>query len=211
MNASILDPIKGTQSEYVLLVEDNKSLCSDLERMLTFCGYTVFAYSDPKKLLDNFPNVVPAVLVTDMRMPNLSGIELQESLTKKGRLLPIIFISGESSDHQIVAALKNGALDFLLKPFTRESFLAAVAKGIEVDTKAMKALIRKTAFLERKKVLSPRECQVFELLAKGLNNNEIMETLKISLPTAKQYKSEVMQKLEFRSLAELIKLYNETL
>lgn len=118
----------------------------------------------------------------------------------------MVIISGESTDQQIITALKNGAIDFLLKPFARENLLAAVAKGIEMDSTAMQKVIRVSEFNEKLKILSPRERQVFELLSQGLSNKELMESLDISLPTVKQYKSEVMYKLRLRSLAELIAL-----
>jgi FixJ family two-component response regulator len=192
--------------KYIFLVEDDDELRSDLERALQFCGYTIFSFANPEQFLREFKPVVPAVLVTDMRMPKQSGIELQAELIDKGHTIPIIFISGESSDEQIVKAFKNGAFDFLLKPFSREVFLSSVAKAIEQDSVAMQDLIRKSQLAEALKTLSPRERQVFELLTKGYGNKELVEKLGISLPTVKEYKSEVMYKLRLRSLAELIAL-----
>jgi FixJ family two-component response regulator len=193
-------------SKYVFLVEDDDELRSDLERALKFCGYTIFAFANPEQFLSQFKPLVPAVLVTDMRMPKQSGIQLQAELIAKGHKIPIIFISGESTDEQIVKAFKNGAFDFLLKPFSRESFLSAVAKAIEQDSIAMHELIRETSIAVALKSLSPRERQVFNLLAKGYGNRELVEELGISLPTVKEYKSEVMHKLRLRSIAELIAL-----
>jgi FixJ family two-component response regulator len=192
--------------KYVFLVEDDDGLRSDLERALQFCGYTVFSFANPEQFLSEFKSLVPAVLVTDMRMPKLSGVQLQLELIEKGHKIPIIFISGESSDEQIVKAFKNGAFDFLLKPFSREAFLTTIAKAIEQDSIAMQELIRKSRLAEALKTLSPRELQVFHLLAKGYGNKELVEALGISLPTVKEYKSEVMYKLRLRSLAELIAL-----
>lgn len=192
--------------KYVFLVEDDDGLRSDLERALQFCGYTVFSFANPEQFLSEFKPLVPAVLVTDMRMPKLSGVQLQLELIEKGHKIPIIFISGESSDEQIVKAFKNGAFDFLLKPFSREAFLTTIAKAIEQDSIAMQELIRKSRLAEALKTLSPRELQVFHLLAKGYGNKELVEALGISLPTVKEYKSEVMYKLRLRSLAELIAL-----
>jgi len=192
--------------KYVFLVEDDDGLRSDLERALQFCGYTVFSFVNPEQFLSEFKPLVPAVLVTDMRMPKLSGVQLQLELIEKGHKIPIIFISGESSDEQIVKAFKNGAFDFLLKPFSREAFLTTIAKAIEQDSIAMQELIRKSRLAEALKTLSPRELQVFYLLAKGYGNKELVEALGISLPTVKEYKSEVMYKLRLRSLAELIAL-----
>ena len=141
-----------------------------------------------------------------MRMPNMSGVDLQAHLIQQGRQIPIIFISGESTLAQSITAMKQGAIEFLLKPFDREHLLAAVARGIEIDTQYMQEFLRQQELEEGLKSLSPREVAVFELLSQGYNNAEIVETLDISLPTAKQYKSEVMRKLNLRSLAQLIAL-----
>ena len=192
--------------KYVFLVEDDDDLRSDLERTLQFCGYTVFCFANPEKFLSEFKPIVPATLITDMRMPKLSGVELQSELLEKGHKIPIIFISGESADEQIIKAFKKGAFDFLLKPFSREDFLSAVARAIEQDSIAMQELIQKTRLGEALKTLSPRELQVFNLLVKGYGNKELVNALGISLSTVKEYKSEVMYKLRLRSLAELISL-----
>lgn len=198
-----------SDKKYVFLVEDDEDFRSDLQRALKFCGYTVFAFSDPEQFLSEFKPLIPAVLVTDMRMPKLSGVQLQSVLLEKGHLIPIIFISGESLDVQIIQALKNGAFDFLLKPFSRESFLTAVAKAIEKDSIAMQGVIRKSRLAEALKTLSPRELQVFHLLAKGYGNRDLVDELGISINTVKEYKSEVMYKLRLRSLVELISLAND--
>jgi FixJ family two-component response regulator len=192
--------------KYIFLLEDNDELRADLARSLEFCGFTVFQYADAQTFLDNFSQVVPAVIVTDMRMPGLSGVELQARLATEGRKIPMIFISGESTDVQIVSAMKNGAVDFLLKPFSRENLLSAVAKGIEIDALAMQKLVKRVAFEQKLKLLSPREVQTFNLLVLGFNNTQIVNELGISLPTAKQYKSAVMYKLGLRSVAELVTL-----
>ena len=192
--------------KYIFLVEDDDELRSDLERALQFCGYTIFTFANPEHFLSQFKPLVPAVLVTDMRMPKLTGVQLQSELIAKGHKIPIIFISGESSDEQIVKAFKNGAFDFLLKPFSREDFLSTVAKALEQDSVAMQEVIRKSQLAEALKTLSPRERQVFDLLAKGYGNKELVDELGIALSTAKEYKSEVMYKLRLRSLAELIAL-----
>jgi two-component system, LuxR family, response regulator FixJ len=190
--------------KHVFLIEDHNELRDDLTHILQFVGYVVHAFPDPVSFLDYDKQLAPAVVVSDMRMPHMTGVELQERLKELGRTIPMVIISGESTDQQIVAAMKNGAIDFLLKPFTRESLLTAIAKGIEIDSVTIQNVIRVSAFNEKLKILSPRERQVFELLSQGFGNKELMESLNISLPTVKQYKSEVMHKLRLQSLAELI-------
>ncbi len=121
--------------------------------------------------------------------------------------MPMIFISGESSVQQSVAALKQGAIEFLVKPFDRTALLSAVARGIALNLRQHQTAIENTAYESQLQTLSPRERQVFELLVAGFSNAELVKTLGISLPTAKQYKAEVMRKLKLHSLSELIQLH----
>ena len=192
--------------KHVFLIEDDQALRLDLIDALQFAGYCVHDFGDPDQFLQEFKPSVPAFLITYMRMPNKKGIHLQEELVSKGHRLPIIFISGESTDQQIVKAFNNGAFDFLLKPFGREALFSVVAKAMEKDIIAMTDHIRKAQLTESLKILSPRELQVFELMAKGYSNKELVEALGVSLPTVKEYKSEMMYKLRLRSLAELMAL-----
>lgn len=146
------------------------------------------------------------MLVTDMRMPGMSGIELHEALIAHGRVMPVVYISGESNLAQGIQAMKLGAQDFLVKPFTREAILKAVAAGVEKDRIQMQGTIEQARFEEAMKHLAPREREVLDLLLKGFSNQEIVAELLISLPTTKQYKSQLMRKLGARSLSELMKL-----
>ena len=200
----------SSHKKHVFLIEDDQALRLDLIDALQFAGYSVHDFGDPDQFLLEFRPLVPAVLITDMRMPNKTGIQLQEELVSKGHRLPIIFISGESTDQQIVKAFNNGAFDFLLKPFGREALFSVVAKAMEKDIIAMTDHIRKAQLTESLKILSPRERQVFELMAKGYGNKELVEALGVSLPTVKEYKSEMMYKLRLRSLAELMALNSST-
>ena len=200
----------SSHKKHVFLIEDDQALRLDLIDALQFAGYSVHDFGDPDQFLLEFRPLVPAVLITDMRMPNKTGIQLQEELVSKGHRLPIIFISGESTDQQIVKAFNNGAFDFLLKPFGREALFSVVAKAMEKDIIAMTNHIRKAQLTESLKILSPRERQVFELMAKGYGNKELVEALGVSLPTVKEYKSEMMYKLRLRSLAELMALNSST-
>ena len=190
----------------VYLIEDSLEMRQSIENMLGFLGYKVISYSCGTDFLNAQIQDAPAVVVTDMRMPDISGVQMQAELNKRGRNIPIIFISGESTVSQGIQAMKQGAIEFLVKPFEREAFLGAIVRGLELDAKNMQAFLQKSAFEESLKVLSPREREAFDLLAQGFNNAQIQEALKVSLPTAKQYKAEVMRKLNLRSLAQLIAL-----
>jgi FixJ family two-component response regulator len=193
-------------TEYVFLVDDDDALRDGIADLLRVVGYRVYTWPDGAAFLADIPRVAPAVLITDMRMPSLSGVELHAELLRLGRLLPVIYISGESTVAQSIQAMKQGAVEFLIKPFGREELLRAVAASLEKDRQQMQHLIKAARAAQARAQLSPREVQVHELMLKGYNNREIMDALQISLPTAKQYKSEVMRKLGARSLSELIAL-----
>ncbi len=200
----------GSKPRYVFLIEDDESMRHAIRDMLEIIGYRVTVFANAAQFLEYSIVEAPAVVVTDMVMPDISGVELQAELIKKGRNIPIIFISGESTVQQSIKAMKQGALEFLIKPFEREELLAAIARGLEQDSRNMHSYVEKAAFDEALRALSPREREVFELLALGFNNAQIQDRLKISLPTAKQYKSEVMRKLNLRSLAQLLALKNQS-
>ena len=195
-----------TEHQHIFVIEDDESMRETLSGILSFLGYQVHLFSNPLEFLKTTIQVAPAIIITDMRMPDMSGVELQAELLKRGRQVPIIFISGESTVPQTISAMKQGAIEFLTKPFEREQLMEAVIRGLKQDTAKMHAHLEHLAIEQSLKGLAPRERQVFDLLSLGFNNAEIMAKMGISLDTAKQYKSEVMRKLGLRSLSQLLAL-----
>ena len=189
----------------IYLVEDDDSLRNTLVDVLNYYEYHVLEFSSAEDFLNTTFNEIPAVLITDMRLPNKSGIEIQAKLAASDRNFPIIFISGESSVSQSVTAMKQGAIEFLIKPFEMSDLLSAIERALEFDKNKFKKEIIRNELNDNLKSLSPREREVYSLLARGFNNKELVESLSISLATAKQYKSEVMRKLNLKSLSELIR------
>ena len=183
---------------YIYLVEDDVSQRESIESILNFIGYNISSFSNANAFLKNKIQR-PGVLVTDMQMPDISGVELQEQLLQLNIDIPIIFISGEASISQSIKAMQQGAIDFLVKPFDADQLIQVVKKACGLDAK-------KIYLKELLETLSPRELEVYKLLNEGLNNNELIDKLKLSLPTVKQYKSEVMRKLKIKTLSELIHL-----
>ena len=183
---------------YIYLVEDNVSQRESIESILNFIGYNISSFSNANAFLKNKIQR-PGVLVTDMQMPDISGVELQEQLIQLNIDIPIIFISGEASISQSIKSMQQGAIDFLVKPFDADQLIQVVKKACGLDAK-------KIYLKELLETLSPRELEVYKLLNEGLNNNELIDKLKLSLPTVKQYKSEVMRKLKIKTLSELIHL-----
>lgn len=191
---------------HVDVVEDDDSIRDTISELLKFAGYRVRTWRDAESFLDNLPQSAPAVVVTDMRMPGLTGLQMHSSLVERGRSMPVVYISGDTSVPETISAMKLGAVDFLVKPFSREDLLKAVSAAMEKDRSQMRKMIEQARFDEALSHLAPREREVLQLLIQGFNNAEIMDALNISLPTTKQYKSTVMRKLGARSLSELMKL-----
>jgi len=189
---------------HVFLIEDDAHLRDDLAELLRFSGFTVQCFPSAEHFAGVSITADPAVIVSDVRMPGISGVEMQARLPTTSRALPIIFISGESSRQEIVEGMRNGAIDFLLKPFRAEQLVSAVTQALAVDSENTVKLRRAERLAALLSGLSPREREVFHLLVKGLNNQELVKQLGISIETVKQYKQEVMRKCECRSLAELI-------
>jgi two-component system, LuxR family, response regulator FixJ len=149
--------------------------------------------------LQTLPFERPAIVIADIQLPDISGVDLHRMLMEKNINPPIIFISGEASIQESIDAMKQGAIEFLVKPFEIDTLIAAVNNAIKIELKEINL-----NFLLKN--LSPRELEVYNLLLQGLNNQELIDKLHLSLPTVKQYKSEVMRKLKVNSLSKLIEL-----
>lgn len=183
----------------IYLIEDDPSQLESVESLLDFKGYVVKSFKSAEDFLNAKDIERPSILISDIHLPSQSGVELYKELLKRSIDIPVIFISGESTIQQSVDAMKQGAIEFLVKPFDINDLLNAIDKSINIEIKRMNLKL----LLKR---LSPRENEVYKLLIEGLNNSELMVKLNLSLPTIKQYKSEVMRKLEVKTLFELISL-----
>jgi two-component system response regulator TtrR len=193
------------EHEYVYLIEDNDTVRQNIADVLRQWGYTVIEFSNALRFLSHYPALQePGVIVMDMRMPEMTGVELQKMLQKQGCRVPIIFISGESTVEEALRAMKQGASDFLIKPFEIPALFKAVQLGIETHVKQLYADHNAKIQAEILDRLAPREKQVCELLAAGHANADIALMLGISAETIKQYKKQILNKLQVKNVAELI-------
>lgn len=126
---------------HIYLVDDNHDMCFYLSDMLLMLGYTVDTFDNATAFLEKSMDISPAVVLLDMRMPGISGLQLQAQLTALGRKTPIIFISGESDKDEIIEAFRLGASDFLLKPFNREKLCQVLDKALELDRQRSQAFV----------------------------------------------------------------------
>jgi FixJ family two-component response regulator len=142
-----------------------------------------------------------------MRMPSMSGVELQKKLKEMGRETPIIFISGESMPHEIVTSMKQGAVDFLFKPFNLDDLLRCISAAMEKDKEIFQSMSQSLTVNQRYDSLTPREKEVCALLVEGLMNKDVAVRLGTTDATIKVHKSRVMEKMRAPSLQELVRLY----
>jgi FixJ family two-component response regulator len=199
-----------TKAGHIYLIDDDESMRISLSRMLRELGYLVEDYASARVFIEKSLPVSPAVILLDMQMPDMTGLDLQEQLQKYGRKTPIVFVSGQSHPHQIVQGLKKGALDFLFKPFNLEELLKAVADAIDFDGKQLKRVSMDVETKREYESLTPREREVCTWLVKGLLNKDIAVKLGTTDATIKVHKARVMDKMHVDSVQNLVKKYLES-
>lgn len=192
---------------HIYIIDDDASMRSSLARMLANYGYTTEVYERAEDFVEQSIPVSPAAILLDMRMPTMSGIELQKKLNELGRQTPIIFISGESMPHEIVTSMKQGAVDFLFKPFNLDDLLKAIVSAVEKDKLIFDSMTQSLTVIQRYDSLTPREKEVFALLVRGLMNKDIAIELGTTDATIKVHKSRVMDKMKAESLQDLVRLF----
>ena len=189
--------------QHVYVIDDNKVVAMALSDTLQRLGYSTEVYNDPLVFLRESMPVSPAVILLDMRMPSMSGVELQKRLLELGRKTPIIFISGEWQSSEIVMGMKQGALDFLFKPFNLDELLTVIQKALSKDLQHSLATSRQLSMRERYNSLTPREKEVCALLVAGLLSKQVAAQLGITNATIKVHKSRVLEKMQATSLQQL--------
>ncbi len=194
----------------VYLIDDDNSMRDSLARMLRDVGYSIQDFESATSFLQNSLPVAPAVIILDMQMPDVSGLDLMERLEKLGRKTPIVFLSGQSHPQQIVKGLKKGALDFLFKPFNIDELLQAIDQALEYDQKQLKRNLKDGEIKRNFNTLTPREKEVCTLLVEGLMYKEIAERLGTTDATIKVHKARVMEKMQAHSVQDLVKFYLES-
>jgi FixJ family two-component response regulator len=199
-----------TKVGHIYLIDDDESMRISLSRMLRELGYLVDDYASAQTFLEKSVPVAPAVILLDMQMPDINGLDLQEKLLKLGRKTPIVFVSGQSHPHQIVQGLKKGALDFLFKPFNLEELLQAVADALDFDSRQLKRVSLDVETKRHYESLTPREREVCAWLVKGLLNKDIAVKLGTTDATIKVHKARVMDKMHVDSVQTLVKKYLES-
>ena len=199
--------VPAKQEEYdsvVFIVDDDQIVRGAIGSLLMSVGQQVQLFESATDLLKANLPPVPSCLVLDIRLPGLSGLDLQAQLANAGLPIPIIFITGHGDIPMSVRAMKAGALDFLTKPFRDQDLLDAVTRALDRDRKRRKVEEDTRDLRARYLTLTVREQQVMALVTEGLLNKQIANKLEISQVTAKIHRGKVMRKLAAKSLADLV-------
>jgi len=195
-----------TSKGLVFLVEDDDDLRMNLEFMLKHLGYEVSDFDSAVSFLQKARRHSPAVLVMDMRMPQMSGLDLHKALLERDWSLPIIYMSGESQSQEIIDAMKFGAIEFLWKPFPHSKLIQAIDKGLKQDAERHEDQKRLLLADSLHKGLNPREQSILSLMLLGHGNKYIASAKGLMADTIKKYRSQILSKMQVNSLAELLAL-----
>ena len=194
-----------TDRPTVFIIDDDPAVREALSRLVRSAGFPVECFDGAGAFLDTYRNGRPGCLVTDIKMPGMSGLQLQERMRNDCSSIPTIILTGYGDVPGAVRALKSGALDFLQKPFEPDVLLVRIAEALEKDARARGAAARTAEIQSRLAKLTPREREVMVLVIEGKANKVIAFDLGISERTVELHRGRVMRKLSARSVAELIR------
>jgi len=193
----------------VLVVDDDPSVRKSLSRLLASADYAVEAFASAGEFLARGPHPGPCCLVLDVKMPGLTGIQLQEMLTAAGRRMSIVFVSGHADVPTSVKAMKAGAVDLLTKPVDVRDLIAAIQRAMTRDEHERASETRLAEVRRRVAMLTARETEVFARVVTGMLNKQIGAALGIGEKTVKVHRARVMEKMQAGSVAELVRLADE--
>ena len=190
----------------VFVVDDDLAVREWLEVLLKAAGHSVASFASAPAFLEAYSRDQPGCLVLDIRMPEMSGIELQARLKERAALLPVIFITSHGDVPMAVEAMRSGAVDFLLKPFEDADLLDSVRRTLALDAASQAERSELAAIRDRIACLTPRELEVMQLVVQGKANKVIATDLSLSQRTVEIHRARVMDKMAATSLAHLVRM-----
>jgi FixJ family two-component response regulator len=190
----------------VFVVDDDPSFRRSTERLLRTAGFTIQSFASAQEFLHNPRPDVPACLVSDVRMPGLSGLDLQRELAKAGIMIPIIFVTGHGDIPTSVQAMKAGAVEFLTKPFREKKLLDAIEQALKRDCATRKEQTKLSELRGYYELLTPREREVMVHIVSGMLNKQIAAKLHTVEKTIKFHRAHIMDKMQAGSVAELVQM-----
>jgi FixJ family two-component response regulator len=196
--------LPGAGQPVVSVLDDDPNVRRALGRLLRAGGHRVELFASSREFLESETSGRPGCLVSDLRLPDMDGLDLYANLRMSGRRIPIVFITGYGDVATSVRAMKNGAVDFLTKPVDDEDLLEAVKRALSRDTRTRQMLAKHREVYSRFAALTPREHEVMVLVVEGLLNKQIAGRLGTTEQTVKVHRGRVMQKMGASSLAQLV-------
>jgi FixJ family two-component response regulator len=190
----------------VTVIDDDDAVRSSLKLLLKSVNLPVIAYPSAQEFLPRYVLDQPGCLLVDVRMPGMSGLELQQQLNFKGATIPVIFITGHGDISMAVEAMQHGAFDFLQKPFRDQDLLDRVQRALEKDAANRRELAHADRIREHMKSLTPRELEVMEMVTQGKANKVMAADLGVSQRTIEIHRARVMEKMHAGSLAQLVRM-----
>ena len=193
----------------IFVVDDDAAVRDALKLLLRSVGHAVETFGSAQEFLDAYGEDRAGCLVLDIRMPGMSGLELQQKLNEKHSILPIIFITGHGDVPMAVEAMQAGAVDFIQKPFRDQDLIDRINQALEKDSSNRAALGERNDIRRRLGTLTPREREVLDLVVHGKANKVIAGDLKLSQRTVEIHRARVMEKMQASSLAHLVRMVLE--
>ncbi|MGO9804658.1 MAG: response regulator transcription factor [Steroidobacteraceae bacterium] len=194
------------QAATVFIVDDDEGVRNSLRFLLTSVGLATRALGSASEFLDTYKPSQPGCLVLDVRMPGMSGLELQQQLNLRGAVIPVIFITGHGDIPMAVEAMQQGAFDFLQKPFRDQDLIDRIQRALERDVRNRASLAQHAKVRERLDSLTPREREVLSLMTRGKPNKVMAAELGVSQRTVEIHRARVMEKSGAASLAQLVRM-----
>jgi FixJ family two-component response regulator len=193
-------------SATVMVVDDDSGVRNAMRSLLKSVGLTSTLFASAQEFLAAYQPSQPGCLVLDIRMPGMSGLELQQELNLRGAVIPVIFMSGHADIPMAVEAMQHGAFDFLQKPFRDQDLLDRIQRAIARDTELRKSLGEHARIRVHLESLTPREREVLDLMTQGKQNKVIGQELGVSPRTIEIHRARVMEKMNAHSVAELVRM-----
>ena len=193
-------------NETVLVVDDDTAVRQGLRFMLRAAGYSVEAFPSARSFLEDYDPRRGGCLLLDVQMPQMTGLELQQRINVRGWRIPVIFITGHGTVPLAISAMKAGAFDFIEKPLREDALLESIERALHWNDRAYEERLERATLQARVASLTPREREVFELVARGEPNKVIARHLGISFRTVELHRAHIIEKLQARSLSDLIRM-----
>jgi two-component system, LuxR family, response regulator FixJ len=190
----------------VFIVDDDAAVRNSLRLLIKSIGLVPTVLESAREFLDNYDPAQPGCMVLDVRMPGMSGLELQEQLNRLGAVIPVIFITGHGDVAMAVEAMQAGAFDFLQKPFRDQDLIDRIQRALEKDRANRAVLAERSLIRQRLELLTPREREVLDLVTDGKANKVMAADLGVSQRTVEIHRARVMEKMGAASLAHLVRM-----